>query len=155
MIPDDAKTSAHTDTTSQMRVLIPLLAAIAALGTAGTTLAQEWPRYYLGVALGQSDFEDSEWSALGVPTNWRPGGNWPGLSDTKWKLVAGFRPTRLFGVEIQRPDFVEAIYPRSFSVNSSLRSGALAKTDVDATVLSALLFIPESSARFDAMGRSE
>jgi hypothetical protein len=76
------------------------------------------------------------------------------------KLVAGFRPVRVVGVEVQYVDFGEAT--REVAGGWTLGGGQVGpfyeqtnstKIRPEAWVLSALLFIPESLPAFDVYGK--
>ena len=140
-----------------MRFVSQLLAAISAFGTAAATQAQdanragEWPRYHVGVAIGRSHYTDS-WSSAGVPEHLQPNYS-PEGSPTGWKIVAGLRPIRFVGAELQHVDFGSATTRSAASGNQVVRRGAFMRNDADATVVSALLFLPEGLSSVDFYGK--
>jgi hypothetical protein len=137
-----------------MRSVVQLLAVISAVGSGTVTQAQEWPRYHVGVAMGLKDTElDVNLSeAGGIPAQiW---GDTTLEGDRPWKLAVGFRPVRVVGVEIQYLDLGDG--------DGRLRGGgggqvprqyARIRASSDATVVSALLFIPERARTADFYGK--
>lgn len=132
-----------------MRSLV-LLAAIAAFSTAGSVRAQEErPRFHVGAAVGESDLA-WDWSQSGLPERfWSDESMEP---DRVRKVVAGFRPVRIVGAEIEYVVFDDAGMgargrrlfgggqaPLVYDQTSYMKAGA------EAWVLSALLFFPEPS----------
>ena len=140
-----------------------MLVVVAAFVTAGVVRAQdeaqvrEWPRFHLGVAFGETDLE-WDWSQSELPERfWSEETMDP---DRVSKVVAGFRPARIVGVEIQFIDFDEADMETrgralfgggQVTVFYDYRS--YMRADADAWVLSTLLFIPEPSPLFDVYGK--
>jgi hypothetical protein len=138
----------------RMRSVVQLLAVIAAVSAAGVTQAQEWPRYHVGGATAlkatQLGIDLSE--AGGIPA--RIWGETTLDDDWPWKLAVGFRPVRVVGVEIQYLDLGEGV--------RNLRGGgggqvpqqyAKIIASSHATVVSALLFIPERRPTADFYGK--
>jgi len=133
---------------------------LAAFGTADVARAQDgdpdWPRFHMGVAVGEAQL-GPDMSEAGVPEHiW---GNASVDTDTGNKLVFGFRPIRVVGVEFQALDLGDgetqahagefhALGQVSYWDQSSYMTAS-----ADATVLTALLFIPESSQWLDVYGK--
>jgi len=132
--------------------LIALAAFGASCGAAAQDQQRDWPRFHLGIAVGPS-LLGHDMAEAGVPE--QPWGNRSVDSDTGLKLVAGFRPVRVVGLEIQFIDFGEGAVEAHagpllgggqvtyWEQSSSMTSSA------DGKVLAALLFIPEASPRID------
>ena len=148
-----------------MRSPIQLLVVIAAFGTDAIVRAQDdaqvkdWPRFHIGLAVGESDLQWN-WSQSGLPEHfWSDETTEP---DRVLKVVAGFRPFRVVGFEMQYIDFDEAdMRVRGNLLFSFAQTGgrfydqsSYMKADADAWVLSALLFIPEPSPSFDVYGKA-
>ncbi len=80
-------------------------------------------------------------------------------TDTGYKLVVGFRPLRVIGVELQFVDFGEEDTNANggFQYGGQLRGIWQQETEMEvstqALVLSAVLFIPETSPRFDVYAK--
>jgi len=139
-------------------VVIKALIAVAALGVASAGRAQDgsrapnrdWPRFYVGVALGTSDVSHSLSEVGSVPEQ-----VWGDLSvepSRSKKIVAGFQPLRLVGVELQYVDLGEDDLRRSSGGQVPLQTISL-KSETEAAVLAALLFIPEQMPSFDVYGK--
>jgi opacity protein-like surface antigen len=143
-----------------MRSLVRFLAVIATFSTCAAGQAQDWPRMHIGVAAG-----DPHWSVdiseAGVPLpDPIVGPPRPAEPSAGWKLVGGFRPARVVGVEIQYVDLGEgeAWVNGGWSVGGGqvpavYQQSNHMKASFDATVLSALLFIPETSPSLDVYGK--
>jgi hypothetical protein len=141
-----------------MRSLARLLAVIGAFGTEAIVgaqdeaQAQDWPRFHIGLAAGQSRL-GPDTASVGMPE--QPWGNRSLSSDTGKKVVLGFRPHRVVGVELQSVDFGEGdVAARAgrqlgggqvtfYELQSYMRASS------DADMLSALLFIPEPLVSLD------
>ena len=135
-----------------VRCSIQSLVVIAAFGTAAGVRAQdeaqtqEWPRFHVGGAIGQSRF-DPDFTALGVPEGWpKPD------TTTGRKIVAGFRPARVVGVEFQLVDFGEDVAEFNTSHHPRL-TDIYVESSANAWVVSALLFIPAPAPRVDVYGK--
>lgn len=133
-----------------MRLVLQLPAVIAAFmcliaQAQDDGSAEEWPRFHVGVAVGVSQLSPDSWSSAGVPEHIRPSDS-PEASPTGWKVVAGFRPTRFVGAELQYADFGTATSRSSASGNQVVRRGRFMRNQADATIVSALLFLPERRA---------
>ena len=75
-------------------------------------------------------------------------------STTGLKVVAGFRPLRVVGVEIAYVDFGEAGTEDNYSPNMGISLGGYSLTSkANATALAALLFIPEPWPPVDVYGK--
>jgi hypothetical protein len=141
-----------------MRSLVQSLVAIAAFSTGVAVRAQEWPRVHIGVAAGDPDWS-VDMSEAGVPLLdpiYRP--DKPVEPDSGWKLVVGFRPVRVVGMELQYVDFGEG----ATTVHSGWIFGSQVRTyqqtssinvNADASVLTALLFIPMPKPSLDVYGK--
>jgi hypothetical protein len=139
---------------------VKALLALAAIGTANVVRAQDqeqlqgsgWPRYYVGLGFGESEL-GLDLASAGAPdfASSRFGRSEPEPS-TAWKIVAGFRPVRVVGAEIQYVDFGVAEIP-SPSGNAIIRTHFDMESRADAIVMTALLFIPERSPAFDIYGK--
>ena len=147
-----------------MRSSSQLLVVIAVFGTDVVVRAQDeaqvqdWPRFHIGGAFGETDLE-WDWSQSGLPE--RFWSNETTDPDKVAKVVVGFRPVRVVGVEIQYIDFDEAdMSVRGRLLFNFAQGGTFydqhsyMKADADAWVLSALLFIPEPSPSFDVYGKA-
>jgi hypothetical protein len=121
---------------------IKVLAVIATSTACAVVRAQEWPRYHVGVAVGTSHLSPDSWSSAGVPEHIQPNDS-PEASPTGWKVVAGLRPTRFIGAELQYVDFGTATTRSNTPGNQVLRRGRFMRNHADATIVSALLFFPE------------
>jgi len=136
------------------------LAAIAAFGTTGALRAQDeernqdegWRRFHVGVAVGESHLAPSLSSTGAPPEVIERFGDRSPPDPTGWKLVAGFRPARVVGVEVQFIDFGTAEIPPP-SGHGIVRTHVDMESSADATVLTALLFIPKQSPAFDVYGK--
>jgi opacity protein-like surface antigen len=138
-----------------VRSSIQLLVVIAAFGTAPVARAQEWPRYHVGVGigLGKADF-GTDWESAGVPERIRPTRSLDSESGSRWRLSAGFRPLRVVGAEIEYIALGDGKAEDGYSPNASISLGDhLLKTKASATVLTAVLFIPDPSPSFDVYGK--
>jgi opacity protein-like surface antigen len=145
-----------------VRSSIQLLVVISALGTSAVVRAQdaaqaqEWPRYHVGVGIhtgGKADF-GTDWESAGVPEFIRPTTSVESGSESHWRLSAGFRPLRVVGAEIEYIALGEAKAEDGYSPNMSIARGDYwLKTKASATVLTAVLFIPDSSPSFDVYGK--
>jgi hypothetical protein len=134
------------------------LLAVAASGLASAGRAQDgsrapdrdWPRFYVGVALGNSDVSHSLSEVGGIPEQaW---GDLSVESNTGKKVLAGFRPLRLLGVELQYVDFGDG--DRSSDTGGQVPIQAVSlESDTEAAVLAALLYIPEPMPSFDLYGK--
>ena len=147
-----------------MRSSIQLLIVIAAFG-AGVVRAQdeaqaeEWPRFHFGVAVSSPNDWSVDISEAGVPfPDPILAGDRSGGPDTGWKLVTGFRPLRVVGVEFQYVEFAEGetgVYG-GFSYGGRFdvwQQETEMKVNTQARVLSAVLFIPEASPNLDIYGK--
>ena len=144
-----------------MRSSIQLLVVIAAFGTDAVVRAQdeaqaqEWPRYHVGAGkgLGNADFL-TDWESAGVPEFIRPTKSLETGSGTRWRLSAGFRPLRVVGLEIEYMALGDGKAEDGYSPNASISRGDYwLKAEASATVLTAVLFIPDRSPSFDFYGK--
>jgi len=131
---------------------LTVLAIALAGGARAQDQARDWPRFHLGIAAGTSQL-GADMSDAGVPEHvW---GNHSVNSGTGWKVVAGFRPVRVVGVELQFVDFGEGEV--AAHGGQLLGGGQVSyweqssnmKATSKGTLLAALLFIPEASRRLD------
>jgi hypothetical protein len=140
-----------------------LVAFIATFSTTGVVRAQdqqqdpEWPRFHVGIAVGASQLGPTL-SEAGVPEAiWA--GQGPEASGTAWKVVAGFRPLRVVGLEYEHVDFgeedAEAHAGRQLGGGqvTAWEQESYMNTSAEANVLAALLFIPEASPSIDVYGK--
>jgi hypothetical protein len=136
-----------------------LLVVIAAFGTSAVVRAQdaaqvqEWPRFYIGVAVGLSDLQP-DWSSVGVPEHLQPITSLDAVKG--WKAVVGFRPARVVGAEIEYIDFGSVESGTTYSSpHQAVRATSFYsfKGRPNAMVLTALLFIPDPSPSFDVYGK--
>jgi hypothetical protein len=143
-----------------MRSLVQLLGVIVAVSTVAAVRAQEWQRLHVGVAVGNPSWS-VDFSEAGVPLP-EPivGPKGPAEPGTGRKFVAGFRPVGVVGVEIQYIDFDEGETGAAGGwtvgggqVGPFYERTSHMKVSVDATVLSAILFVPEASSAFDVYGK--
>jgi outer membrane protein with beta-barrel domain len=149
-----------SDIVGPVRPLIRLLSVTAALGTAFVVRAQQppqtpaWPRYYVGLGVGISESHlGPNWDSVGVPELIKPTGS-RDSDERGWKALAGWRPLRVVGAEIDYLDFGEAVSEDGRSPNSSAANGYYyLKSRANATVLTAALFIPDGSPSFDVYGK--
>ena len=116
--------------------------------------ARDWPRFHVGVAAGHSQ------SGADTSGAWPPEVDWAKPTPdngTGRKAFAGFRPVRVVGVEIQYIDFgtgSDVTYGESFgSGQGTLRDNSSITASAEATVLAALLFIPQPSPSLDIYGK--
>ena len=146
---------------SPVRSSIQLLVVIAAFGTDAGVRAQDqeqdqdWPRYHVGVGIGtgHADFL-TDWESAGVPEFIRPTRSLETGSGSRWRLSAGFRPLRVLGLEIEYIDLGEGKAEDGYSPNASISRGEYwLKTKASATVLTAVLFIPDRSPSLDVYGK--
>lgn len=119
---------------------------------------QAWPRFHLGAAVGGSSGVKLGWPESGLPERfWGANSAEP---DSAQKIMAGYRPLRFVGVELQLIDLGDA----STSATGGMRWGggqvdiiwersSTVKASADAKVLSALLFVPETLAFADVYGK--
>jgi hypothetical protein len=138
-----------------MRHLITSLAAIAAFGSdAAIAQDQEWPRFHVGVAVGESRLDRTLSEASeALAEIWGD----KSIDDvTGWKVAAGFRPSRIVGAEIQYVEFgedevsdVDGYGAQVFTITAGLDM----KASTTAWVASALVFIPERSPTVDVYGK--
>lgn len=120
--------------------------------------AEDWPRFYIGIALGESNWR-VDMSEGGLPENYVIGGSIE--SDNALKIVAGYRPIRFVGVEIQAIDFGEGktnaqggtAHDGGGQVGIYYDKVSRMSASSDARVLSALLFAPESLRLVDVYGK--
>jgi hypothetical protein len=142
---------------------VKALIVLAAFSIAGAGRAQDdqaadrgKPRFYVGVALGRSvDLNSAlSLSSAGAPPEIldRFGDRSPPSSAKALKLVAGSRPARVVGVELQYVEFGEGEIPGPTG-NSVISSHVAMESSADATMLSALLFAPLRSPSFDVYGK--
>lgn len=134
---------------------IRLLVVMLAFGTAAMARAQEWPRYHAAVGIGVStaDF-GTDWESAGVSEFIRPTRELDRASGSPWRLSAGFRPLRTVGAEIAYISLGNAKAEDGYSPNASVRLGDYwLKARASATVLTTVLFIPDSSPSFDFYGK--
>jgi hypothetical protein len=137
-----------------MQYLVRLLAVVATFGIGNVVRAQEWPRYYIGAAVGSSHLGQ----ASGVPEQFHDGlSEYPfhagsPTSATGRKVVAGFRPVRVVGVEVQYVNLgsEKAIAESSGQIPDF---SVYVTTRADAAMLAAVLFIPEPMPLFDVYGK--
>ena len=86
-------------------------------------------------------------------------GNRSGGPDTGWKLVAGFRPLRVVGVEFQFVEFGEGDtgvyggFEYGGQIRGTWQQETRMKVSTQMRVLSAALFIPEALPRLDVYGK--
>ena len=140
---------------------LAVLTAIAAFATTVELRAQDedqrqdrnWRRFHVGAAVGQSHL-GPDLASTGAPPEIldRFGNRSPPDNPTGWKLVAGFRPARLVGVEVQYVEYGTAEIPPP-SGNGIFRTHVDMESTADATVLTALLFVPMPSPAFDIYGK--
>jgi OmpA family protein len=134
-----------------------LLAAVTAFNTVAVARAQdEWPRFHFGLAVGQAHHGPTL-SDAGTPDEIPPAilsrfGSRDADSVTGWKVVAGFRPARVVGAEIEYVDFGEAEIPPP-SGNAIVRTHLSMASRAEALVLTSLLFIPEPMSNIDVYGK--
>jgi hypothetical protein len=138
------------------------LIVTVALGMGATARAQDqdpaqqdWARFHIGFAVGESHWSRSLSEASETLAQF-----WGDKSvgdSTGRKLVAGFRPVRVVGAEIQYIDFGEAeISDREFQGGGQVtftRAGLQARASASAWVVSAVLFIPERAPAIDVYGK--
>jgi len=132
------------------------LASIAAFGAVAAAQAQDqWPRFHVGGAVSQADGGNPDLASVGAP-DWALsvfGPVSPENPSVGWKVVAGFRPTRVFGAEIQYVDLGDAETGWGGGPNSQINRDLEFQSSAKATVLSAILFIPEQLQSFDVYGK--
>lgn len=131
--------------------------ALPAFGTVDVVRAQvqeqDWPRFHIGVAMGlrTTGLSHSLSEVGGVPEE-----AWGDLSvesdDIGWKLVAGFRPLRIVGAELQYVDFGEGTRQSRNGGQVPIQAVTL-QSSADAKVLTAILFVPEHLRSFDFYGK--
>jgi len=138
-----------------MRHLVTSLAAIAAFGSdAAIAQDQDWPRFHVGVAIGQSRLDRTLSEASEALAEF-----WGDKSTnhvTGWKVAAGFRPSRIVGAEIQYVEFGEDKVSDQNSLGVRLpvtTAGLDMKASTTAWVASALIFIPERSPTIDVYAK--
>lgn len=138
------------------------LALIAALSTdvvraQDQPQAQSWPRFHIGVGVGlESHYLGPELSSDGIPESLRLSSAFYGPPDSEemgWKFAAGWRPVRVVGAEIQYVDFGGFAQRRRRGGGQVATQFLSTNVRADATVLTALLFVPEPSPRFDVYGK--
>jgi hypothetical protein len=138
-----------------MRSFLGEALILAASSVGGLAHAQEdWQRFHLGVALGESHLNRSLSEASETLAQ-----IWGDMSiddDTRaWKAAAGLRPLRVVGAEIQYVDFGEG--KRSRDRRGGGRSPPDRAVDMHATatawVVSAVLYIPERASKVDVYGK--
>jgi outer membrane protein with beta-barrel domain len=137
-----------------MRTPMPLLAAAAAFGAVAVARAEDWPRFQIGAAIGNPHWSADLSDGISVP-GYPVIGQGPAEPASGWKLVAGFRPLRIVGVEIQYVDFGEG----DFADYSGRYGGGQigyqyvyeshTRASAHATVVAALLFIPMAETKLD------
>ena len=137
---------------------IHALLVVAALGTAAVARGQDqpqqqWDRFHVGVAIGQSHLKRSLAEASEAMAQvW---GDQSNDTTVGTKIAAGFRPARIVGTEIQYINFgqneISAVRGTGGQV-PVVTGGFDTTADATAWVASALLFIPER-ARFDFYGK--
>jgi hypothetical protein len=130
------------------------LVSIAAFGAVAAAQAQdEWPRFHVGGAVSQAD-GGPDLASMGAP-EWALNIFGPVSPEPSagWKIVAGFRPTRVVGAELQYVDLGEAETIIPGTPNSSMYRRLNIKSKAEATVLTALLFVPERLPSFDIYGK--
>lgn len=142
-----------------MRSLVQLLAVIAAFGTGAIVRAQDeaqvqdWPRFHIGVGVGQSHVGPADWDSFGLAELVKPNQSVDN-STTGLKFVAGFRPIRVVGAELQLVDFGEVEIRSGGSPHFRAQYGYYSlNSEANATMLSALLFIPHASPSWDVYGK--
>lgn len=81
--------------------------------------------------------------------------------DSAWKLVAGFRPARVIGVELQVVDWGEGSASGYGGTHTQIGTRveywqyeSHMTANAEATVLSAVIFIPEAMPRLDIYGKA-
>ena len=144
-----------------MRSSVQLLGLLAAFGTAAVVRAQdeaqgqEWPRYHVGVGIGVGHYDFlTDWESAGVPEFIRPTRSRESGSTSRWRLSAGFRPLRVVGLEIEYIALGEGKAEDGYTPNIGISRGEYwLKTEASATVLTAVLFIPDPSPSFDVYGK--
>jgi hypothetical protein len=117
------------------------------------TQAREWPRFHIGVGAASvgSDLTLNVSDAGGIPA--QIGQNTEVDSGTAQKAVAGFRPLRVVGVELEYLDLGDG------SARSRVGGGQVPSQYLqvngssEAWVVSALLFIPERAASVDVYAK--
>jgi len=128
---------------------------VAAFGTDAALHAQneaqdpEWSRFYVGAALGQPRL-DRSLSEAGEPLVGLFG-DLEVPEPTGLKVLAAWRPMRLVGAELQYSDFGEE--GRSATFGRAGYAGYDIRTQANAWVVSALLFVPERRPSFDVYGK--
>jgi len=131
------------------RILIYSLALLAkvALAQAQDPAQQDWSRFHIGLALGDSELNFDP-SSIGIPEDAAPERSTED-SGIGAKLVAGFRPVRVVAAEIQYVDFGEEVISGRGYGQGLVRQGVDIAVEADAWVLAAILFIPEPSPSVD------
>jgi len=136
------------------------LVAVIVFSTGAVAQAQDRPRFYVGAAVGQSKLGQGL-STVGISENFLSLSlptitvtqRIPPLDDAvAWKVVAGFRPRRVLGAELQYVNFGEAETGAGIGPQVDWKTVTM-KTHTDATVLTALIFIPHGSSSFDVYGK--
>jgi len=130
------------------------LVSIAAFGAVAAAQAQdEWPLFHVGGAVSQAD-GGPDLASMGAP-EWALNIFGPVSPEPSagWKIVAGFRPTRVVGAELQYVDLGEAETIIPGTPNSAMYRRLNIKSSAEATVLTALLFVPERLSLFDVYGK--
>jgi opacity protein-like surface antigen len=122
--------------------------------------AQSWPRFHIGVGVGlesqYSRYVGPELSSDGIPESLRFSSAFYGPPDSEemdWKLAAGWRPVRVVGAEIQYVDFGGFAQRRRRGGGQVATQFLSTNVRADATVLNALLFVPEPLPWFDVYGK--
>jgi hypothetical protein len=141
--------------------LFQLLVIVATCSNAAAGSAQEWPRFHVGGAVGMARWsvDMAEGQAPPPPAPvvvWKN----PAEPGTGWKLVAGFRPARVVGMEIEYVDFDDGDATvhggRTFGggqVATQYEQTNHLSAGFEASVLSALLFVPEHNPSLDVYGK--
>lgn len=127
--------------------LLLVAPAHVGLAQAEAQAQQDWLRFHIGFALGESDLNFDP-SSIGIPDDVASSRS-VDTSGTGAKLVAGFRPVRVVGAEIQYLDLGEETISGQGYGQGLVRQGIDVTAEADAWVLTALLFIPEPSPSVD------
>jgi len=126
---------------------VVLHAAVRAQDEGGPQ-TRDWPRFHVGVGVGHvgSGFSLTAADVGGIPA--QIGTDAPVDSGTGRKLVAGFRPLRVVGVEIQYLDLGDGSADSRVGGRIPFQLLQM-EASADARVVSALLFIPERAPSID------
>jgi opacity protein-like surface antigen len=105
------------------------------------------------VGLGVNTESGPTWDSVGVPEQIKPNHS-RDSADGGWKALAGWRPARVVGAEIEYVDFGKTESEDGRSPNAGAAYGNYyLRSQASALVLTAVLFIPDRSPSFDVYGK--